>query len=65
MRSLVERTAAYWLEKAEAARARADEMHEPSSRQTLLEISVKYDQMAQRAEGREARARAAPDKRRF
>ena len=61
---MVEKTAAYWLEKAEAARVRADDMQEPSARQTLLEISAKYDQMAQRAEGREARARTTPDKRR-
>jgi hypothetical protein len=61
---LTERTAEYWLRKAEEARTRAAGMHDPSARDTMLDIAAKYDVMAQRAEGREARARTTTDKRR-
>jgi hypothetical protein len=57
-----ERTAAYWLQKAEAARARAAEMHEAAARATMLDVAAKYDAMAGQAEGREVRARTRLDK---
>jgi hypothetical protein len=60
---LIEQPAAYWLKKSEEAQARADQMHEPSARETLLDIAAKYDVMAQRAEGREVRAKATLGKR--
>jgi hypothetical protein len=54
---LIERTAQYWLDKAEEARTRAAGMHDPSARDTMLDIAAKYDVMAQRAEGRGARTK--------
>jgi len=58
-----ERNAAYWIMKAEEARARGDQMHDPGARQTLLDIAARYDAMAQQAEGREVRARTKLTKR--
>jgi hypothetical protein len=49
--------------KAEEARARGDQMHDPGARQTLLDIAARYDAMAQQAEGREVRARTKLTKR--
>ena len=54
---LADQTAAYWLQKAERARMRADETHDDTARETLLDVAAKYDAMAQQAEGREVRAR--------
>ena len=55
--TLSEQTAAYWLQKAERARTRADEQHDDTARATMLDVAAKYDTMAQQAEGREVRAR--------
>jgi hypothetical protein len=57
-----ERNAAYWLMKAEEARTRAAGMHDPSAKETMLDIAASYDLMAQRAVGREARARTTAKK---
>jgi hypothetical protein len=61
---LADQTAAYWLQKSEKARARADEVHDDTTRATLLDVAAKYDAMAQQAEGREVRAWTRVDKRR-
>lgn len=61
---MTEQTSAYWLNKAEEARTRADQMHSDTSKTTLLDIASKYDQMAQRAEGRDDRQRTSTKKRR-
>ncbi len=58
-----ERSAEYWLKKAEDARSRADEMHDPAAIEGMLDIASMYDVMAQRAEGRQVRTRTNPDKR--
>jgi hypothetical protein len=57
-----ERNAAYWSNKAEEARTRTDQMHDPTAKQTMLDIAASYDRMAQRAEGREVRSRTNPKK---
>ena len=54
---MVERTAEYWLKKAEEARNRASQMHNPDARETMLDIAQKYNLMAQRAEDKDARFR--------
>ena len=58
-----ERTAEYWLKKAEEARTRADEMRDPAAIESMLDIASKYDVMAQRAEGRQVRTKTNPDRR--
>lgn len=42
----------YWRSRAEEARAQADQMHDESTRQTLLGIADNYDQLAGQAEAR-------------
>ena len=59
---MTERNATHWLQKAEEARARADQMQDLASRATMLDVAAKYDVMAQHAEGREVRARTRPEK---
>ena len=54
---MAERNAAYWLKKAKEARNRASQMHNPDAPETMLDIAQKYDLMAQRAEGKEVRAK--------
>jgi hypothetical protein len=60
--TLAQQTTAHWLQKAEEARARADELHDPAARESMLDIAAKYDVMAQHAEGREVRARTRAEK---
>lgn len=48
------RVAKYWREKAEEARALASEMSDRGSKGTLEKIGILYDQMADRAERRDA-----------
>ena len=59
---MAEQTAAHWLQKAEQARIRADQMQDLTARETMLDVAAKYDVMAQHAEGREVRARTRLDK---
>ncbi|HWI27037.1 MAG TPA: hypothetical protein VN668_08700 [Stellaceae bacterium] len=42
--------AEYWRERAEEARAQADQLQDPDSRKTLLEIAENYEQLAEQAE---------------
>jgi pyruvate-formate lyase len=44
----------YWQERAEEARARADEMSDEKARATMLNIAYLYDLMAERAAKNEA-----------
>ena len=60
--TLAQQSAAHWLQKAEEARARADQIHDPAARDSMLDIAAKYDVMAQHAEGREVRARTRLEK---
>jgi hypothetical protein len=43
---------AYWLGRAEEARAQASEMRDPDASRTLLEIAENYEQLAEQAEAR-------------
>ena len=54
-------TPAYWRERAEEARARADEMRARDSRAMMTMIAETYDRMAMLAEMREAKG-TAPDR---
>jgi hypothetical protein len=46
-----QRSADYWRDRAEEARAQADQMRDPSARRTLLDIADEnYGQLAQQAE---------------
>ena len=49
------RTAAYWRDRAEEARAMADEMKDTVAKATMREIARKYETMADRAEKREGK----------
>ena len=40
----------YWRERAEEARAQADQMRDLGARKTLLEIADNYEQLAAQAE---------------
>ena len=51
------RTAAYWRERAEEALNVAEQMRDVATRAIVLDIAAKYDEMAQRAEAREAKLR--------
>ena len=55
-----ERSADYWLKKAEEARTRAAGMHSQDAIDTMLDIAARYDAMAQQAE--EVRARTKSKK---
>jgi hypothetical protein len=57
----MERPPAYWLQRAEKARALAEELHDAGARVAMLDVAAKYNAMAQLAEGREARSRASAD----
>jgi hypothetical protein len=39
-----------WRKRASEARARAERLHDRSSREMLLEIAERYDRLAERAE---------------
>jgi hypothetical protein len=47
------RSSEYWQERAEEARARADEMRDQEARAMMLSIAHMYDLMAARAAQRE------------
>lgn len=49
------RTSAYWRQRAEEARARAQEMHDVEAKATMENVATMYDAMAVRAEIRERR----------
>lgn len=40
----------YWRERAEEARAQAEEMHDPKAKRTLLGIAESYEKLAEQAE---------------
>jgi hypothetical protein len=42
----------YWRDRAEEARAQAEQMHDPTARRTLLGIAVNYEELAEQAEAR-------------
>ncbi len=42
--------AEYWRERAEEARAQAEQMPDPTARRTLLDIAENYEQLAEQAE---------------
>jgi len=48
-------TATYWRERAEEARARADEMRDRDTRAMIVMIAETYDRIATLAEMREAK----------
>ena len=43
----------YWHERAEEARARADEMHDARAKAVMASIAAMYDKLAKRAARRE------------
>ena len=47
------RTAQYWELRAEEARARASEMHDPLAIETMLAIAQRYELMARRTAERQ------------
>jgi hypothetical protein len=47
--------AAHWRERAKEALLLADQMSDPASRATMLEIARDYEKLAARAEAREKR----------
>ena len=47
-------TAQHWRERAEEARAIADQMTDADARRTMLDIANSYDNLAERAAAREA-----------
>jgi hypothetical protein len=49
----------YWHSKAEEARTRGEEMHDPDARRTMLQIAMMYSGMALRLEVRIACRKAA------
>jgi hypothetical protein len=46
-------TSQYWHDRAEEARARAEEMHDREAKGTMQNIAALYDRMADRAADRE------------
>ena len=44
----------YWHKRAEEAEDRADGMHDPDARRTMRSIAMMYNQMALRADTRQA-----------
>ena len=52
--------AEHWRKRAEQARSRAELMHDPDAKATMLEVSQKYEAMADREARREV-IRRLPD----
>src|SRR5262245_30307438 len=50
----------HWRERAEEARANAEQISNPEARRKMYEIAESYDRLAQRAEERLAHAPSAP-----
>jgi len=48
------RSAKYWRDKAEEARAMASQLHHPAARAVMADIALKYERMAERAAKRDA-----------
>lgn len=61
---MTQNTPKFWLDKAEEARAKAEQMQDAEARATLFEIAARYERMAQRAQGADARLMSALKKRR-
>jgi hypothetical protein len=40
----------YWRERADEARAHAEQMRDPTAKRTLMEIAQNYEQLAEQAE---------------
>jgi hypothetical protein len=40
----------YWRSRAAEARAKADQMHDPDAKRTLLDLAASYDRIAERRE---------------
>jgi len=53
------RSSSYWRERAEEARAKAEEMRSGDAQSTLLDIAAMYDRMAIRAAEKEAKHKPA------
>jgi hypothetical protein len=51
---------AYWLRRAEEARQSAEEMVDPVSKRTLLDIARAYDELAQFAASKQGSEREPP-----
>jgi len=49
-----ERNSRYWRAKAAEARAKADQMHDPTAIATMHQVADSYDLLASRAAKREA-----------
>jgi hypothetical protein len=47
----------HWLERAEEARAAAEQMADPEAKRLMLEIAKDYERIAKRAEARIAAAK--------
>ena len=59
---MTERTADYWLKKAEQTRAKAEQTDDADAKATLLYVADNYERMAQRIEGRESRENTSSKK---
>jgi hypothetical protein len=44
-----------WRDRAEEARAHAEQINDPSARETLLRIAAEYEKLAQQAETKRPR----------
>jgi hypothetical protein len=54
------RTPEYWRDRAEEARAKADEMRDPAARETMLDVAKSYERMAKLASRRSSDLSVAP-----
>ena len=46
---------AHWRQKAEEARRTADQLTDPKTKRTMVEIATSYEQLVKIAEGRQIR----------